>query len=168
MLSPKINVKSKIMLFYIYLYLFIFIYIYLYLFIFIYIYMIQGEDLVQNDNIVYCATRGKKVYFKSVKFDARAKQGKQSHESFIVPYGRENPFFDAPVEKKRVQHGKNIYFTRVIVAFAFLIHQTVHSQNNFFFPSCTIYFVFKIGVTSFLSHYLREYQLYGKIFLDSI
>ena len=32
------------------------------------------------ENIVYCATREKKVYFASVKFDSRAKRGKQSHE----------------------------------------------------------------------------------------
>ena len=30
--------------------------------------------------IVYYATREKKVYFASVKFDARAKQGQQSHK----------------------------------------------------------------------------------------
>ena len=30
--------------------------------------------------IVYCATGGKKIYFASVKFDARAKRGYQPHE----------------------------------------------------------------------------------------
>ena len=40
----------------------------------------------------------------------------------------------------RVQHGKNIYFTRVVVTFALLGHQTSHSQNKFFFPSCTMYY----------------------------
>ena len=30
--------------------------------------------------IVYCATREKKIYFASVKFNARAKQGQQSHK----------------------------------------------------------------------------------------
>ena len=30
--------------------------------------------------IVYCRTGGKKVYFMSVKFDARAKRGQQSQE----------------------------------------------------------------------------------------
>ena len=35
------------------------------------------ESLVK---IVYYATREKKVYFAGVKFDAREKRGKQSHE----------------------------------------------------------------------------------------
>ena len=30
--------------------------------------------------IVYCENREKKVYFASVKFDAREKRGQQSHE----------------------------------------------------------------------------------------
>ena len=34
----------------------------------------------------------------------------------------------------------NINFTRVVVNFALLGHQTSHSQNTFFFPNCTIYY----------------------------
>ena len=51
-----------------------------------------------------------------------------------------NPLSDPIVEKNRVQHGKNIYFTRVVVTLALLWHQTSHSQNKFFFPSCTMYY----------------------------
>ena len=35
----------------------------------------------------------------------------------------------------------NINFTRLVVTFALLEHQTSHSQNKFFFPSCTIYYL---------------------------
>ena len=53
--------------------------------------------------------------------------------------GQTNPLSDPIVEKNHVQHGKNIYFTRVVVTLALLGHQTSHSQNKFFFPSCTMY-----------------------------
>ena len=42
-----------------------------------------------------------------------------------------------------MQHGKNIYFTRVVITIALLEHETSHSQNTFFFPSCTIYYSWK-------------------------
>ena len=35
-------------------------------------------------------------------------------------------------KKNRMQHGRNIYFTCVIVDFALLRHQTLHSQNKLF------------------------------------
>ena len=38
------------------------------------------------------------------------------------------------MEKNRIQHGeRHIYFTRVVVARAKRGHQTLHSQNKFFF-----------------------------------
>ena len=58
--------------------------------------------------------------------------------------GQTNPFSDIIVEKNRVQHEKNIYFTRVVATLALLGHQTSHSQNNFFFPSYTIYYIYCI------------------------
>ena len=57
---------------------------------------------------------------------------------FIAPPGQKNQFSDPLVGKNRVQHGKNIDFTRVVVALALLGHQTSHSQNKFFFPCCII------------------------------
>ena len=50
-----------------------------------------------------------------------------------------------------MQHGKNIYFTCVVVTLALLGHQTSHSQNKFFFPSCTMYYYkqMKINVFSY-------------------
>ena len=48
--------------------------------------------------------------------------------------GQTNPLSDPLVEKSRVQHEKNIYFTRVVVTLALLGHQTSLSQNKFFFP----------------------------------
>ena len=46
----------------------------------------------------------------------------------IAPYGTKNSFSDPLVEKNRVQHGKNINFTRVTVTLALLGNQTSHSQ----------------------------------------
>ena len=52
---------------------------------------------------------------------------------FIVPCGvKKSIFLPSSRKKNHVQHGKNIYFTRVIVAVALLGHQTSHSQYNFF------------------------------------
>ena len=47
--------------------------------------------------------------------------------------GQKNPLYDPQVEINRVQHGKNINFTRVVVTLALLWHQTSHPQNKFFF-----------------------------------
>ena len=38
------------------------------------------SELFQRSKIVHCATRKKKIYFASAKFDARAKRGQQPHE----------------------------------------------------------------------------------------
>ena len=46
--------------------------------------------------------------------------------------GWQNPFFNPPVDKNRVEHRKNINYTRVVVTLAFLEHPTSHSQNYFF------------------------------------
>ena len=54
---------------------------------------------------------------------------------FIAPCGaNKSTFWPASRKKNRVQHGKSIYFTRVVVTLALLGHQTSHSQNKFFFP----------------------------------
>ena len=54
---------------------------------------------------------------------------------FIACVGQTNP----SIEKKSCAPRENINFTRVVVTLALLGHQTSHSQNKFFFPSCTIY-----------------------------
>ena len=55
-------------------------------------------------------------------------------------WGKSNLFFNTLVEKNRVWHGKNTNFTCVVVTLALLGHQTSHSRNKFFSPSCTIYY----------------------------
>ena len=46
---------------------------------------------------------------------------------FIAPCGSNKPIFDHLVEKKnRMQHGKNINFTRVVATLASLKDQTSH------------------------------------------
>ena len=52
--------------------------------------------------------------------------------------GQTNPFSDPLVEK--TSHGRNIHFTRVVVTLDLLEHQTLHSQNKFFFPSSLTFF----------------------------
>ena len=54
--------------------------------------------------------------------------------------GQTNPFSDPAVKKNRVRHGKNIYFTHVVITLALIGHQTSHSQNYLFFPSCTMHY----------------------------
>ena len=42
-----------------------------------------------------------------------------------------SPFYDPLVQKQnRVRHGKNIYFTRVVVSLLLIGHQTSHLQNK--------------------------------------
>ena len=54
-------------------------------------------------------------------------------EYFIAPCGQTNLFFDPQVEKNRVQHGKNIYFTRVKIYACKINFFSLDAQYTFFF-----------------------------------
>ena len=49
-----------------------------------------------------------------------------SKSAFLRLAGQTNPLFNCQVEKNRLQHGRNIYFTRVIVVLDCRRHQTLH------------------------------------------
>ena len=89
------------------------------------------------------ATREKKIdfifFYELRNISIFLLAGRKVH--FIVPYEAKKSIFDPLIKKKiPVQHGKNIYFTRVVVTFALLGDRTSHSQNKFFIPSCIIYY----------------------------
>ena len=50
-----------------------------------------------------------------------------------------------------IQNGKNIYFTRVIVALALLGHQTLHSQNKLFY-----YTIVEFSKNNFFFYWLKR------------
>ena len=52
-----------------------------------------------------------------------------------------------PIHKQEKDTGNFFYFTRVIVAPAFLGRQISRSQNKLFFSSCTIYYFLLEGHT---------------------
>ena len=93
----------------------------------------------QSENGFVCLARGNKIHIMTCQY--------------------KNPFYDSLVEKSRVRDEKNIKFTRVVITLALLGHQTLHSQNKFFFPSWTIYYyVFNISAYTFIVylHYKKE------------
>ena len=66
---------------------------------------------------------------------------------FIALCRKKNFFLTLLVEKKSCAIRKNINFIHVVVTLALLRHQTLHSQNKFFFPSCTIYYFLSSCIT---------------------
>ena len=60
--------------------------------------------------------------------------------TFLPPARQTYLFLGPPVEKNRLQHRRNIYFTRVIAALALFGHQISHLPNRLFLPSCLIYY----------------------------
>ena len=60
--------------------------------------------------------------------------------NFKAPCGaNKSTFWPSRGTENRMQLGKKIYFTRVIVDLVFLGYQTSRSQNKLFLPSCVIY-----------------------------
>ena len=73
---------------------------------------------------------------------------------------QENPFLTPQQKKIRVQHGKNIYFTSLVVTLALLRHQISHSKNKCFFPQ--LYNILFPCRTRFFSSMGSENEFFAK------
>ena len=81
-----------------------------------------------ESNLKFYRTSTGKSTFRTQNYTVKANFRCTAHKKYFFPISRSNPLFDPPI-------GKKLYVTQEK-----LFHQTSHSLNKLFFPSCTIYY----------------------------